>query len=113
MKIISITTDHNLSLVDVSEIKHQLPYARRIPNQKNYYYVFDDGDALSEGAKINTIGSAIAKDEVLGDVYIVKSYADVTGIAFEDECISCTEDDLELMQSLYIKQQINDPRVQQ
>lgn len=94
MKIINITTDNKISLIDISEIKHELPYARRIPNQYEYYYVFDDGDTLEEGTPVNKLCSNIIKDRVLGDAYIVKSNIDITGLAFEDDCISCTEDDL-------------------
>ena len=101
MKIISITTDDKISLIDISEIKHEIPYARRIPNQCEYYYVFDDGDALGEGTSINKLCSNIIKDRVLGDVYIVKSNTDITGLAFENDCISCTEDDLIKINKMY------------
>ena len=94
MKIISITIDNKISLIDISEMKHEFPYARRIPNQSEYYYVFDDGDALGEGTPVNTLCSNLAKDEVLGDAYVVKSNIDITGLAFESECISCTDVDL-------------------
>ena len=94
MKIISITTDNKIALIGISEMTHQLPYARRLPNQREYYYVFDDDNTLSEGTRINKLCSNLANDEVLGDAYIVKSDIDITGLAFEDDCTSCTDVDL-------------------
>ena len=94
MKIISITIDNNISLVDISEIKHEFPYARRIPDQNEYYYIFDDGDALREGTPVNNLCSNLAKEEVLGDAYVVKSNINITGLAFENDCVECDDADL-------------------
>lgn len=93
MNVIRITPDNNIDLIDISNIKHQYPYARKIPNQQSYYYVFEDGD-IDEHESINTLCSNLAKEQIIGEAYVVKSDIDITGLAFEEDCINCDEADL-------------------
>lgn len=97
MDCIFIDVSGIISLKEVSQINFQLPYARKF-NLLNYYYVWEDGD---KEFPINLIASKLTGFKIEGDIYILKSDKDITGISFEmEECIPCNAKDLETLKEI-------------
>ena len=95
---IKIETNGNMYLVDLREMKLNIPFARHFKNLNKYYYVWDeDHDGKNT---YNKLATKLTGSNQINDIYIIKSHNDISGVFSPDECEPCDNFDLQLFTRL-------------
>ena len=91
---IKIETSGNMCLVDLKEMKLNLPFARHFKYLNKYYFAWDED--YNNKSMPNKLATKLTGSNQINDIYIIKSHNDISGIFSVDECEPCGNYDLQL-----------------